>query len=143
MRSETVTRILKKAGILSPGAHGFDSYFVRSGKLFGQNISFHPWKNREYAANELCPCSPEEEALFVRLSAADRAELEAERKEFEASVADRAAWIQTLPSVVDGLIVNKRNGTLEDEYGNYYLTLPSSPVADLAAWVVENSHDPE
>lgn len=142
MRSSTVTRLLKKAGILDESSHGFDTYFVRDGRLFGQNVSSHPWKSREYTAHDLCACSLEEESLFLRLSDIERKAELSKIDEAKTEAADREAWIQSLPAKVDGLFVNKVQGTLEDEYGNYYLTLPN-PVDDLAAWIANNSYDPE
>jgi hypothetical protein len=146
LRSSTVTRILKKAGVLRDSDQGFDSYFIRGGRLFGQNISFHSWKERTYAAQDLCAVSPDEADLFLRLSEKDRAEDEARRAKEEARRAslkhDRDVWLASLPDKIGEYSINKKKDAVEDSYGNYLCGLPAATlnIDELERWIDEHSY---
>ena len=112
--------------------------------IYGQNVSTHPWKERSYAPQFIASVSDKDiEAIFVLMAEA-KAKGEAEAKIKSDAQADRQTWIESLPDSLDHeTLIDKHQGIITDNIGNYLMSLPQKPVADLRKYFRESFEVPE
>lgn len=126
----------------------FDTCFAKQTptgwEIWGQNVSSHTWKNRDYPAHLIASISDEEMAAIRQL--------EGEEQDRQKNIADqktlskqkRAEWILSLPDKLDQeTLIDKNQGIFTDLWGNYLLSLPKTPVADLQEYFNNNFAMPE
>ena len=112
--------------------------------IYGQNISTHPWKERSYAPQFIASVSDKDiEVIFVLMAEA-KAKGEAEAKAKAKAKTDRQAWIESLPDNLDHeTLIDKRQGIITDGIGNYLMSLPQKPVANLSKYFRDSFEVPE
>lgn len=142
---KTISRLLTESG--KGDKSKFDKYFVSFGYLWGENISSHPWKDRVYDPVKIMEISDQDATDLVRLCEIEQAEDQRTREEAareeERRHQERLAWLKSLPDEIEDLVVNRKTGELCDSCGNYYLTLPDTPIDNIGQWVRDNIHIPE
>jgi len=112
--------------------------------IYGQNISTHPWKERSYAPQFIASVSDKDIEAILVLTVDAKARAEAGAKIKSDAQADRQAWIESLPDSLDHeTLIDKNRGCFTDSYGNYLMSLPQKPVADLRKYFRESFEVPE
>lgn len=113
-------------------------------EIWGQNVSSHPWKGREYPAHLIATISAEEMETIREL---ERDEYDRQRKKADQKASAneaRAEWIRSLPNKLDEeTLIDKNQGIFTDLWGNYLLSLPKIPVDNLREYFDRNFTIPE
>ena len=112
--------------------------------IYGHNISHHPWKERSYAPQFIASVSDKDIEAILVLTVDAKAKAEAEAKIKSDAQADRQTWIESLPDSLDHeTLIDKHQGIITDNIGNYLMSLPQKPVADLRKYFQDNFEVPE
>ena len=128
---------------------------IVDGRIIYQAVSSHPWKNRNYVPSDLGEVAPRTEDALAAAGVVAKAGSEWQSAIEAETTATREAWIESLSDTVeipweykgktgsDLYRIDKDRGEVVDNYGNYFLSLPSIPVDDLVSWINENRYNPE
>ena len=113
------------------------TYSIQGDEIVYQAVSWHPWKDREYAPKVVGKAAPGTTEALTRLEA-----LEATGRKYNADQQHQAEqtreeWIETLPDEVSGWKISKSWAQVQDEYGNFVADLPQTPIspAEFERWV--------
>ena len=110
-----------------------DEYVISSEELSAYLCSCN---GHEYAhILEVAGCFKGVALTNVALACCGRAlQMQQYKEKQVTSVLARNAWIETLPEV-EGFILDRIEGEISDDYGNYLFRLPAEPVKNYRDWL--------
>lgn len=116
-----------------------ETFAIKTAKGFEiwvKNISFHPWKKRDYNPI-LTETISHQEWDRRNHEQAQKCAVENEKNtKIQRDAERRKEWIESLPPQLDHeTFVDKAAKGITDKYGNFIMPLPMVPVKNLLEWV--------
>ena len=113
------------------------TYSIQGDEIVYQAVSWHPWKDREYASRVVGKAAPGTAKALTCLESLEAAARKHNATQQEQAALAREEWIETLPDKVAGYEISKSWAQVQDEYGNFVADLPKIPMppAEFERWV--------